>query len=363
MDGLRFLRAFRIPLLFLGILLGPSIGAGADGGGRLLIFNTLADLLKGDLWEFVPQNDVGRHLYVHPENHQVIGIGTTNWAERMGEVMVHGTVGKTVFLWANPEYPYQIRRMHDGTFPWIQIAIVDPGKGLKWNMERTPDLHGAIIEQMRREGIRMCALSVEAVTQRVEYSLTFRIPKTGLDLSVPGGSEAYLRAFQDESRSRWVMYGIYVDEELAHTCGMVSGQPLLMAGYNRDTSNGGLVRLAKVQSAEVQYYPLQTSQVLKSDLKVDDVRYHEGRVSVDVKNEGALTAEHVKVRLTLPDSKREMEAVIASLKPQEEVTVRFNIKRSPLDKLVVVHVDPDEQILESDRKNNRAERKQGLLGW
>jgi len=335
----------------------------AQTGSRLLLFSTVSDLLKGDLWQFVTQDELGRYLYIYPENHHVIGMGTTNWPERMGEVMVRGTVGKTSFLWANPEYPYQIRSISDGIFPWIQVAVCDPRNSLKYNLDRTQDLHAAIIEQMQQERIRICALQIEAVTLQVEYSLTYRIPKSGLDLTVPQGRDAYLRAFNDESRARWTICGIYVDEEMARTCGMLPGQTLLLVGQNRDTNNGGLVRLARVQSAQIQYYPIEGHQVMKSNLGVADIRFHEGRVSVDVRNSGALTAEHIKVRLSLPDSGRTREAVLPSLRPQEEITIRFNLKRAPGDKRVVVQVDPENQILESDEEDNRMERRQGFLGW
>jgi hypothetical protein len=344
-------------------LLGFVWNARAEDPNRLLIFNTLADLLRGDIWQWITQEEVGRYLYIYPEQYQVIGIGTTNQPERMGEVIVRGSVGKTSFQWANPEYPYQVRALRDGVFPWIQVAVVDPKRGLNWTLERTSDLHEAIIDQMRREGIRICALSMEATTSYVEYSLTYRIPKSGMEPSTPGRRNEYFRAFQDESRGRWLLYGIYVDEGFSRSAGMTPGQPLLLAGYNRDTQNGGLVRLAKIQNAQVQYFPIETHKVFKSELGVADVRFHEGRCSVDVRNDGALTAEHIKVRLSLPDTKREFEAVLSAVKPGEEVTLRFNLKRAPADKSVIVHLDPEDQILEADERNNRVERRHGLLGW
>ncbi len=359
-------RRWIIALLAAGsvsFLMGQRTIALAQVGNRLLLFNTISDLLKGDIWQLVTQEELGRHLYVYPESYRVIGIGTTNWPERMGEVMVRGTVGKTSFLWANPEYPYQLRTISDGIFPWIQVAVCDPKSALKHNLDRTQDLHAAIIDQMRQERIRICAVHVEAVAVHVEYSMTYRIPKSGIDLTAPQGRDAYVRSFQDESRSRWTIHGIYVDEEIAQACGILPGQPLLLVGQNRETNNGGLVRLARVQSAQIQYYPMESHQVMKSNLGVSDIRFHEGRVSVDVRNTGTLTAEHIKVSLSLPDSGRVREVVLPSLRPQEEVTVKFNVKRSPSDKTVVVQVDPEGQILESDRQDNRMEKRQGFLGW
>ena len=83
--------------------------AEAQMGSRLLVFNPLPDLLKGDIWEYSTQDDIGRHLYVYPEKYQAIGMGTTNWPYRMGEVLIRGKVGNPTVLWANPEYPYRMK--------------------------------------------------------------------------------------------------------------------------------------------------------------------------------------------------------------------------------------------------------------
>jgi hypothetical protein len=335
----------------------------AQSPNRLLFFNTLADLLRGDLWQWISQQDLLSRLYIYPERFLVIGLGTTNWPERMGEVLVTGSVAETTFQWANPEYPYRVQSIKEGVFPWIQLGVVDPKSGLEWSLEKTQDLHGTLIEKLRQHGIDRCALSIEATTSLVEYTITYRIPKTGLDLSVPAGKAEYLRSFKQEGKANWVFHGIYVDESLASACGVPPGQPLLLAGYNKESLNGGLLRLARVQSARVRYFPIEQHEVIKSDLSISEVRFHEGRMSIDVRNQGGLTAEHLKVKLSFPDTSRDMEAVLPRLKPGEEVTVRFNVKRTPSDRSVVIHLDPEGQIQESDRSNNRMEKKQGLLGW
>lgn len=350
-------------LAWAGIAVALAPSALAENPNRLFFFNTLADLLKGDLWQWVSQQDVMRHLYIYPERFLVMGMGTTTWPERMGEVLVTGTVGNTVFQWANPEYPYRVQNIQDGVFPWLQVAVLDPRSALDWTLERAQDLHAALMERFRQEGIDRCAISVEALTTHVEYTLTYRIPKTGLDLTVPGGKEAYLRAFQEDVKAKWLFRGIYVDEALASKCGLPPGQPLLLVGQNRETQNGGLIRLARVHSARIHYFPIERHEVIKSDLTISAVRFHEGRVTIEVRNQGGLTAEHVKVRLSFPDTQREPEAVLPRLKPGEELTVRFKVTMASSDRSMIVAVDPEDQILESDESNNRVERKHGLFGW
>ncbi|MGQ9859640.1 MAG: CARDB domain-containing protein [Thermodesulfobacteriota bacterium] len=335
----------------------------AENPNRLFFFNTLSDLLRGDLWQWISQQEVVRHLYIYPERFIVVGLGTTNWPERMGEVLVSGTVDKVRFQWANPEYPYRIQDIQDGVFPWIQVAVVDPKNFLELDLERTDDLHGELVRRFRTRRVDRCALVIDAQTNQVEYSLTYRIPKSGLDLTVPGGKEAYLRAFKEVAQANWIFQGIYVDEALASGCGVPPGQPLLLMGRNTRTQNGGLIRRARIQAARVQYFPIDHHEVIKSDLTVSEVRVHEDRMTVQVKNLGGLTAEHVKLRLSFPDTKREHEAVLPRLKPEEELSVRFRVTKTPGDRTMILTVDPEDQILESDESNNRVERKQGLLGW
>jgi hypothetical protein len=344
------------------LILGSPFGAISEESGKLLLFSTLSDLLKGDLWQWATQEDVKRQMLAYPERYSVIGIGTTNWPERMGEVMVQGTVKNLTFQWADPEYPNQIQRIDRGVFPWLQVAVVDSRKGGELRLDKADDLHWAIIEELRRRKVRICALTINAIASNTHYTVTHSIPKSGLDLSVPMGKETYLRAFKDESQARWTIQGIFVDDAVG-SCGMVPGLPLLLMGYNRDTRNGGLVTLAKVERAEVQYYPIDSHELLKSDLSVAGVEIRDPRISTTIKNLGVLTAEHVKVQLSLPGSRRESEAVLTSVAAQEERKVKFNISPSPRDRNIVVQIDPEGQIFEGNRENNRMERRRGWFGW
>lgn len=346
---------------FLAFAMGSNLWA--ENRNRALFFNTYSDFLKGDHWQWISSEGVARRLYVYPERFLVMGMGNTNWPERMGEVIVEGAITRLVYRFADPEYPYKLKSIPDGPFPWLYVAVVDPDTGLESRVEKASDVHRVLVEKFRREGIEMCAVELEAEAKHVEYTVTYRIPKSGLDLTVEQGKAAYLRAFQDEGDSSWVMRGIYADEIMATKCGIPPGQPLILVGYNKKTLNAGLIRMARVQGATVRYYPIGKLEVFKSDLTVSDIRVHENRITVEVRNEGSLVAEHVKVKVSLPESAKELEAVLPKIGPQEEVPIRFNLKKGPSDKTVVALVDPEDQIAESNENNNKRERKLGLLGW
>jgi len=335
----------------------------AENRNRAFFFNTYSDFLRGDHWQWISSEEVSRRLYVYPERFLVMGMGNVSWPERMSETIVEGTIKRINYRWADPEYPYKLKNIQDGPFPWLHVAVVDPDTVLEARLEKTPDLHRSLMEKFRREGIEMCAVEVEAETKHVEYTVTYRIPKTGLDLSVEQGRAAYFRAFQDEGDSIWTMKGIYIDETVAPSCGIPPGQPLMLVGYNQGTLHAGLIKMARIQGATVRYYPVKKFEIFKSDLTVSDIRVHEDRVTVEVRNEGSLVAEHVKLRLSFPDTGKELEAVLPRINPQGEISIRFNVKAGPSDRTIVAVVDPEDQIAESNEANNKRERKVGLFGW
>ena len=62
-------------------------------GSTLLAFNTVERLLKGDFFHTVTLGDVAGELGALPAHWPLVGLGTTNWRERHGELFVEGTAG------------------------------------------------------------------------------------------------------------------------------------------------------------------------------------------------------------------------------------------------------------------------------
>ena len=63
----------------------------------LLIYNTVDRLLRGDLFHTVTTADVIDDLAAFPPDLPLVGIGTTNWLKRNGEVIADGTTGSPQF--------------------------------------------------------------------------------------------------------------------------------------------------------------------------------------------------------------------------------------------------------------------------
>lgn len=53
----------------------------------LLVYNTADRLLRGDLFHTVTTEDVLRDLAAFPPAWPIVGVGTTNWLQRNGEVI------------------------------------------------------------------------------------------------------------------------------------------------------------------------------------------------------------------------------------------------------------------------------------
>ena len=336
--------------IFLVILFSPF--ARGELQGKLFLFNTHQDYLKGDLWEFITQDEIAKYLFIYPGNYLVIGIGTTDRDYRTGEVIVGGKVDDILFRWANPEYPNRIELLDASQFPWIDIVACDPNRSMVFTLKDVADLHKYLSDNMVQEGIHVAALHLSGSFDAVQYAISHNLPKRGLDLSRGHSREEYYRTYQVASRSDWEMSGLYVVDEIAKIMGSVGGQPILLAGYEILSKRGGLVSMARVHNARLVVYPIKDWEVIQSDLIVKDLRVDKGKVWVVIENQGGMNTRHVKVRLTLPHSKKSFDIVLSKVDAYSEVEIEFGPVISSNDKTVHVEIDPDNEILELIEDNN-----------
>ena len=63
----------------------------------LLVYNTVDRLLAGDLLHTVTVDDVLVDLAAYPSHWAVVGVGTTDWAGRNGEMLPSGTAADLRF--------------------------------------------------------------------------------------------------------------------------------------------------------------------------------------------------------------------------------------------------------------------------
>ncbi len=348
--------------LFLTILLVFLIFPSAWGElkGKLFLFNTQQNYLKGDIWEYITQDEIAKYLFIYPENYLVIGIGTTDRSYQTGEVIVGGKVDDIQFYWANPEYPNRIRQLEDSRFPWINVAICDPNRSMTWKLKDVADLHRYLSDKMVKEGIHVAALNISGSFDAVQYAISHHLPKRGLDMSRGHTKEEYFRTYHVNSRTNWKMSGIYMVDEIAKLTGSIGGQPILLAGYETESKRGGLISMAKAHRVRLVVYPIKDWEIFQSDLIVKDLMVEKGNVWAVIANQGGMNVQHVKVRLTLPHSKKNFDLVVSLVGAHSEVEIDFGPVLSANDKIAKVDIDPDNEILELVEDNNHYDYGTGI---
>src|SRR5262245_60180140 len=71
-----------------------------------LVYNSIADLLAGDLQETTTRATVLSELRDIPADWPLVGLGTTAQAHRNGEIVVFGSKGQPELLWCDPNEPH-----------------------------------------------------------------------------------------------------------------------------------------------------------------------------------------------------------------------------------------------------------------
>jgi hypothetical protein len=191
-----------------------TMSDGATSGRRprstLLAFNTVERLLKGDFFHTVTLADVRGELAALPASWPLVGLGTTNWQERHGELFVDGTAGAPQFSWADPDGqpPARVVALEDGADPYLPFAAVaacDPDAARHaWRLDDGEDLHGAIASRCRGANIGLAALVVTGELRHVQYQVMCHLPIGG----IRADHEAVARQERREDDD-WYALGLY----------------------------------------------------------------------------------------------------------------------------------------------------------
>lgn len=245
----------------------------------LLVYNTVERLVSGDLLHTVTIDDVWADVFTFPSDFVVVGIGTTTWLKRNGEMMPDGTARKIHFWWADPKtapQPHLIdlqatepeQDLDEGTivkqyarFPFLALAMCDPNKEIVFAVEDIDDLHPVIIERLQREGIKMAGVRVHGDCRYVKATDAHYLPDTGIDLSGGYSGDDYFITTEYKSGT-WTMNGVYMADTSLQPFVTVPGLPLHLHGYEPQKTVGGHIVQASVTGANVSLFPL-TDVVVK----------------------------------------------------------------------------------------------------
>ena len=244
----------------------------------LLIYNTVDRLLRGDLFHTVTTADVIEDLEAYPGGYPVVGIGTTNWLRRNGEVIADGTAGVPQFFWADPNStpvgqvidvcwqspvdsgtPLVTPRIDDNdqqaNYPFLALAVCDPAHSMQWEIANTADAHEWLVSELKHLNVGVAGVQFRGQMGKVKTTDAYNVPLGGLDLSKGYAGDQFFRFSQYEG-DEWVLNGIFAANPSLQPFISVANHPLHLHGYRTSARDGGHIVSAEVIAASVTVWPL-----------------------------------------------------------------------------------------------------------
>lgn len=244
----------------------------------LLVYNTVDRLLRGDLFHTVTTADVIDDLAAYPAENLLLGIGTTSWLRRNGEVIAEGTTLSPKFLWADPESspvgqvidvcwqrpsasgtalvtPRLDDNDQQANFPFLALAVCDPASALHFDIANQPNTHDWLIGELTRLNVGVAGVQFRGKFGQVDTTDAFNVPLGGLDLSKGYAGDQFFR-FSHYQSDEWLMNGIFAANPSLQSFISVTNHPLHLHGYRSHERDGGHIVRAELIEASVTVWPL-----------------------------------------------------------------------------------------------------------
>jgi hypothetical protein len=244
----------------------------------LLIYNTVDRLLRGDLFHTVTTTEVIEDLASFPTDFPLVGIGTTSWLRRNGEVIAEGSTASPRFLWADPESapvgqvidvcwqrpaangtalvtPRLDDNDEQANFPILAIAVCDPAQSFTWGASDASSIHDVIIEKLISANVGVAGIQLSGTFKHVNTTDAYNVPLGGLDLSKGYTGDQFFRFAQYEG-GEWTMRGVFSANPSLQPFISVAGHPLHLHGYRSQERDGGHIVRGEVTNVSITAYPL-----------------------------------------------------------------------------------------------------------
>lgn len=318
--------------------------------GTAYVYNTVADLLAGDLWDVASPDQVFADLSSVQGDWPVNGVGTTALEARNGEVIAAGSAGAPELVWADPHFPPAVRTLSDEPIPFVGVAAGNPASMISAEADPGRPIHEQILELAREHNLAFASIRVEGRFAPVSYSVAHNLLKQGTPLTDPTVDKAPFQLFfTAEASAEWQLSGFYAAAANIQELVSVRGAPVHLHGFQLDRSRAGHIGSAMVENAVIRLYPLAAPTVMESDLTVRNVSFADGQVSLEVLNQGAGTVTRTTVQGRAADAVV-FQAELVDLVSGQAQTVAVPI--GELSRELILEVDPFNDVLESDEFNN-----------
>jgi hypothetical protein len=324
----------------------------AEQKSKLFVYNSTYDLKRGDLWEYIKDQQILLDMEPYPKNFVVIGLGNTNQSYSIGEMMAMGTVGLSRFLWINPKYPNKAVEVWDREFPFATIAVCNPNEIIQWD-ETEGELHKILADRIEAEEVKMAALKMQGRLFDVQFHVSSHIPKEGIRIPHGTGAEGQKnKVFRSEGPSEWVLNGVYLYSQELQLMASTDGQPIHIHGYEKHSKRGGNIDFARIDRLTIQLYPIEDVKFFQNDLWIEDVKRDRGRAEIILVNEGRMNVKHVTIETLFPE-KEKWTVTIERIPPMSKKFIEFSPPSDLPDGIAWVVVDPNDEIRERREDNNR----------
>ena len=321
-------------------------------GGRVFSYNTVADLLAGDLWDVASPAQVASDLLTVPGDWPIMGVGTTAEIAHNGEVIAFGTAMAPELVWSDPAFPPTVRLLSSEAIPFLGVAAGNPAEVITAEAEAGLPIHQQVVELAQASGLAFAGVRVSGRVSDVNYSVAYNLLKEGTPLTDPTVDKApYQLFFTVDDDVMWELSGFYAAGAAVQGIVSVPGAPVHLHGFQLDRSRAGHVGSAIAAQAEIRLYPLAAPEVRDSDLTLRNVMANTGALAFEVVNQGANTVAYATVQ-ALAGEAVVAQVQLSSLVSGEPQFITASLPTSvDVDALKLV-VDPFNDVLEFDEVNN-----------
>jgi hypothetical protein len=262
-----------------GVALAQAPAATSEA--TLLLYSTVERLLGGEVVGGATVAQVRAALARYPADWPLVGVGTTGWVGRNGELMPDGTAGAPHFWWADPGSPSEAAVSDLGSvkgvagpdaplrLPFLGLAVGNPATAQTWTAADVDDVHAWLTERLSAEGITLAGVQLHGQFGPVQTTVAHYLPPTGLDLSGGYVGADYFR-FGDYPPATWTMVGLYAADPALQPAIAAPGAPLHLHGYQPAARLGGHITRAAARRVTATIWPLDGTYPLAASSREPD---------------------------------------------------------------------------------------------
>jgi len=255
----------------------------------LVLFNTVERLLRGDFFHVSEMEDVTAALGGFPQHWPVVGLGTSNWYKRNGELVVGGDCETPAFYWGDPTTKPPGRKVDlaaelpegfgaddlvtpevgkDDTFPrfpFVCAAACRPEDEVALELPQGRNIEEWLNEEMAERNIGLCAIQGEMRLSEADYTTCCHIPIGGF-AELEGDIYS---AFKEGTvlEKMWDLRGLYALNPTVQKMISVEGHPLHLHGHTDESQIAGhLTKALPEATGRIRMWPIQDLKLTIRDL-------------------------------------------------------------------------------------------------